>query len=371
MSPPIRSSAVAFARYCLDVQYAGRYFGGWTSGCAVHRSLIGGTNSDKSRALPCKEDVNKIPGVLETLDAALDTFVGRDCYTNLRGSSRTDTGVSAVCNRFHVDIARPIKIRRSKEGQDDVMGTAAALAAPLIHHKDVILTDAASLPQDVQYTVEPPFDPSVVVRAMNKYLDRSQVHISDARVVDSSFDAVRSAQSRTYMYRILHTPSRYDDKGWLFQSDQAWNVYGALDAEAMQKAAAYLIGMHDFTSFRNAGCVARTPIRNVMSLEIEEYGNYGTALMQNGNIDDVAPLLIGPSRLIVVRVRANAFLYRMVRNIVSVLVKVGRGQMTPLEVQALLLARDRHKAPAPAPASGLFLTHVEYAEEAEWNKRKL
>jgi tRNA pseudouridine38-40 synthase len=310
-----------------------------------------------------------VPGVLETLDAALEAFIGRECYTNLRGSSRTDAGVSAICNRFHVDIARPVKVRRSKDGESFNLGLSD-------NNTPGISNVAINQRKVVEYSSDPPFDPQIVVKAMNKYLQLEQVHIKDARVVDSTFDAVRNALSRTYMYRIVHTPGlRGDSNGWLFQTDQAWNACGKLDIMAMRQAAAFLVGTHDFTSFRNSGCVAKTPVRNLISLEIAEYDSKDvvrcgdpSSIPTSTKFSD--PFLLGPSRLIIVHVRANAFLYRMVRNMVSVLVKVGRGQMSTADVKTLLQSKDRAKAPPPAPANGLFLTHVEYAEESEWNKNR-
>jgi tRNA pseudouridine38-40 synthase len=364
MSSPLRSTAVTFARYCLDVQYAGRHFGGWTSGLVAGGGNIPDPSSSGRDVGNCT-----VPGVIETIDKALETFVGREYFANLRGSSRTDAGVSAICNRFHVDIARPVKVRKPKG--------AEGLEFSFIETEALRTSDIVYAPcREVQYSSEPPFDPHVVVKAVNKYLDREQLHVMDARVVDSTFDAVRNALSRTYMYRIVYSPGlRNSSRSWLLQADQAWNVHSELDIKAMQQAAASLVGTHDFSSFRNAGCVAKTPVRNLISFDIVEYDAKNVIKQMSPNsvstsIASLDPFLLGPSRLLIISVRANAFLYRMVRNMVSVLVKVGRGQMTVADVQTLMQAKDRAKAPPPAPASGLFLAHVEYAEEAEWNKVK-
>ena len=105
----------------------------------------------------------------------------------------------------------------------------------------------------------------------------------------------------------------------------------------MREAAGHLLGRHDFTSFRAAECQAKTPVRDVRSLEIVRRGRY-----------------------VVFAIAADAFLHHMVRNIVGALVYVGRGVHPPERMRETLAARDRRLAPPTFSATGLYLSRVEY-----------
>jgi tRNA pseudouridine38-40 synthase len=110
-----------------------------------------------------------------------------------------------------------------------------------------------------------------------------------------------------------------------------------LDLASMQTAAHDLVGEHDFSSFRAAGCQARHPVRRITRLAVSRQ-------------DD----------LIFVDVEANAFLHHMVRNIVGVLLAIGRGERSPQWAAQVLAARDRTQGGVTAPAAGLYLTAVRY-----------
>ena len=105
----------------------------------------------------------------------------------------------------------------------------------------------------------------------------------------------------------------------------------------MHEAGQHLVGKHDFTSFRGSGCQANTPIRNIIAIEV----NRSSGII---NID----------------IKANAFLYHMVRNIVGVLIKIGSGDHPPVWIKEVLKARDRTKAATTADAHGLYLVSIEY-----------
>jgi tRNA pseudouridine38-40 synthase len=107
--------------------------------------------------------------------------------------------------------------------------------------------------------------------------------------------------------------------------------------EPMLEAARMLIGTHDFTAFRAAECQAKSPVRNLMQVAVQRSGDF-----------------------VVVEVTANAFLHHMVRNIVGMLIHVGRGEAPPVRTAELLAARDRRLAPATAAAAGLYLWRVHY-----------
>lgn len=153
-----------------------------------------------------------------------------------------------------------------------------------------------------------------------------------ARFVADDFNARFSATARRYRYRILNRAVR----SALQHRRMTWHRY-ALDEERMQKAAKYLLGEHDFTSFRAVSCQAKSPWRTISDLRIERR-------------DD----------LIIIEIEANAFLHHMVRNIVGVLLAIGRGERSPDWAQAVLLARDRTRGGVTAPAEGLSLITVRY-----------
>lgn len=169
------------------------------------------------------------------------------------------------------------------------------------------------------------------VRGVNRFLT-DQVAVRWARVVPGDFHARFSARARRYDYWLLNDPVRpallHRRVGWVFRS---------LDLGAMQAAAAQLVGEHDFTSFRAAECQAASAVRTVHELAVVRVG-----------------------RLLRVRIRANAFLHHMVRNIVGALVYVGSGRQPAAWVGDLLALRDRRAAAPTFAAGGLYLTHVQY-----------
>lgn len=153
--------------------------------------------------------------------------------------------------------------------------------------------------------------------------------------VADDFHARFSAVSRSYRYLILNRLER----SALFRK-RAWWVYDALDDTRMRAAGGYLLGEHDFSAFRAAGCQANTAVRQVTQLDVERQGDW-----------------IG------ITVTANAFLQHMVRNIVGLLVEVGRGDHPAEHLTAVLESRDRCAAGVAAPAQGLALVHVGYSAE--------
>ncbi|MFZ5723360.1 MAG: tRNA pseudouridine(38-40) synthase TruA [Pseudomonadota bacterium] len=152
------------------------------------------------------------------------------------------------------------------------------------------------------------------------------------RPVADDFHARYSAFARRYRYVILNEPVRPAILG----RHVTWN-FRPLDAARMHAAAQALIGEHDFSSFRAAGCQSTTPMRHVSQVAVTRHG-----------------------ALVVVEVRANAFLHHMVRNIAGTLMAVGCGQLAPERVGELLAARDRRLAPATAAPYGLYLVQVDY-----------
>ncbi|HET9113698.1 MAG TPA: tRNA pseudouridine(38-40) synthase TruA [Burkholderiales bacterium] len=173
------------------------------------------------------------------------------------------------------------------------------------------------------------------VRGVNSFLPDS-VSVLWAHPVNSDFHARFSAVSRSYRYILLNRPVRPALKtgmvGW---------YHKPLDATSMQQAAAYLVGEHDFSSFRAAECQANSPVRIMHRLRVER-------------LDDE----------IVFELTANAFLQHMVRNIVGALVYIGAGKQSPPWIVELLRQRDRTRAAPTFSADGLYLCHVTY--DAAW-----
>ena len=169
------------------------------------------------------------------------------------------------------------------------------------------------------------------VRGLNSFMPKS-VAVRWAQRVPADFHARFSASSRTYEYWILNDPVRSP----LFHETTVW-VFRPLDVERMRRAAAHLVGTHDFTSFRAAECQAASPVRTVTALDIVRLG-----------------------RLVGVRISANAFLQHMVRNIVGALIYAGTGRESPEWVGAVLAARNRSASAPTFSPSGLYLTGVGY-----------
>ncbi len=185
--------------------------------------------------------------------------------------------------------------------------------------------------QVVTFRTERPLTAATVQRALNA-LTPADIAVRAVDVVAEDFDPRRAAHSRAYLYRVWNRPTASP-----FWRRYAWHLPLPLDLSAMAAAAAPLLGEHDFSSFRAAGCDARHPVRRVTVSRFEHDGD-----------------------LLCYQIEATAFLRHMVRNIVGTLVEVGRGQRPADELPGLLAARDRTRAGPTAPPHGLCLTAVTY-----------
>jgi tRNA pseudouridine38-40 synthase len=194
-------------------------------------------------------------------------------------------------------------------------------------------TDAGvhALGQVANFHIDKQFDRHRLLRGLNA-LTPPDITIKDAEAVADSFDARRDGRARIYEYRILNraTPSP-------FHLNRAWHLHEPLEFAAMRAAIPCLLGEHDFSSFRAAGCDAHHPVRTVYASFLEKRGD-----------------------LLVYSIEATAFLRHMVRNIVGTLIEVGRGIRAPESFAVLLAARERSQAGSTAPPHGLFLMQVKY-----------
>lgn len=155
--------------------------------------------------------------------------------------------------------------------------------------------------------------------------------------VESDFHARFSAIARSYRYIIINTtvPSA------LFHDRAGWEIR-PLDQARMHEAAQILVGEHDFSAFRAAGCQAKSSTRRIHEISVERRGD-----------------------LLFLDVRANAFLYHMVRNIVGSLMSVGRGDRSTDWFKRVFSGGDRNMAAATAPAAGLYLLRAHYPDSFE------
>jgi len=194
-------------------------------------------------------------------------------------------------------------------------------------------TDAGvhALGQVVNFFSDKEYEPHRIRRALNA-LTPFDITIKEVAIVPDSFDARRDGRSRVYEYHILNRPTPSP-----FHLNRAWHVHQPLDVNAMREAIPCLIGEHDFSSFRAAGCDAEHPVRKVYANSLDRCGE-----------------------LLVYTIEATAFLRHMVRNIIGTVAEVGLGLRTPQSFVELLEVRDRTKAGVTAPAHGLFLVEVKY-----------
>jgi tRNA pseudouridine38-40 synthase len=168
--------------------------------------------------------------------------------------------------------------------------------------------------------------------ALNFYMAYTPVVLLDAELVSESFHARFSARERAYLYRILNRsmPSS-------LERYRSWHIRKPLNIEYMQEAAGYLVGHHDFSTFRDSDCQASSALRTLDELTVTKKEEF-----------------------IEVTARARSFLHHQVRNMVGTLKLVGEGKWLPERVRLALDACDRKAGGPTAPPHGLYLTGVTY-----------
>ncbi|WP_407156837.1 tRNA pseudouridine(38-40) synthase TruA [Bradyrhizobium sp. STM 3557] len=222
-----------------------------------------------------------LPSVQGALEAAVQATCG--VATRVHGSGRTDAGVHAIGQVAHCDIEKPFRPDRLRD-------------------------------------------------ALNAHLRPNPIAVLDAEIVGDDFDARFSAKKRHYRYRIVnHRANLALDRG------RVWRVPQRLDAEAMHVAAQRLIGRHDFTTFRDTECQAKSPEKTLDQLDVLREGDAITVLTS-----------------------ARSYLHSQVRSMVGSLVWVGQGRWSADDLAAALAARNRAACGVVAPPEGLYLVRVEY-----------
>ena len=195
-------------------------------------------------------------------------------------------------------------------------------------------TDAGvhALGQVAHFDLQKSFEPGEVQGALNHYLRPDPVVVLDAQSVDDQFHARFSAKARHYLFRILNRRSPP-----ALEEGRVWHVPHRLDPDAMHAAAQYLVGQHDFTTFRAAECQAQSPVKTLDRLEVSRHA------------DEIH-----------IEASARSFLHHQIRSFAGSLKLVGEGKWTPKVLKAALDARDRASCGPVSPPDGLYLARVDY-----------
>lgn len=176
------------------------------------------------------------------------------------------------------------------------------------------------------------YEPRRLMHSINHFCRMHTIGVIAAEIVSVDFHARFSAKQRHYVYKILNRPTVNIIKDGLVY----WVRY-PLNITDMQIAANYLIGKHDFSSFRASECQSKSPVKTLNKIEIIKVG------------DEIE-----------IYVSALSFLHNMVRNIVGNLIMVGKGAWPPDRIKQVLDAKDRTKGGPTAPPEGLYFLRVDY-----------
>ena len=174
-------------------------------------------------------------------------------------------------------------------------------------------------------------EPSKLRDGLNHYLPEA-IACLEARPVAMHFDPRRDPHTKTYRYTWLVRPVRSP-----LRAGRVWHERRSLDVPAMDAAARTIVGTHDFTSFRAAGCMATHPVRTIPEARVDSF-------------DDEVRFTA----------RGTGFLRHMVRIVAGTLYEVGRGRRTVAEFEAALRSKARREAGRTAPPGGLLLAAIDY-----------
>lgn len=221
--------------------------------------------------------------VQETLEDALTKMTGeRAAFT---AAGRTDAGVHALAMPVHVDIESDLTPHRLREG-------------------------------------------------LNALVRPQPISVLDATPVADDWHARFSCTGRRYLYRILARKAPP-----ALNRNRVWHLASPLEVGAMQEAASYLVGRHDFTTFRSVHCQSDSPLKTLDELKVEEAGEE-----------------------VLIHAAARSFLHHQVRSMTGCLALVGKGRWSPADMKAALEARDRAALGFNAPPTGLYFVSAEYPD---------
>jgi len=267
---------------------------------------------------------------------------------------------------------------QAQRDEPTVQGTLEAAIAQVTGQAVRVLasgrTDAGvhALGQVVGFRTQSALPSEVLLRAINAVLPRD-IAVLDAAEAPEGFHPIRDALRKRYRYVIHDGPVRD-----VFQRRYVWHYgRGRLDAEAMQRAAAPLVGTHDFRSFQSSGAERQSSVRTIFELRVQR----GKAGERVGCVQRTVDAEVNSGcrgafhapyephaereeyeEYVVIEVEADGFLYNMVRAIVGTLAQVGCGRQPESWPGEVLRAADRRVAGPTAPPQGLFLVKVEYGE---------
>ena len=190
------------------------------------------------------------------------------------------------------------------------------------------------------------WDPFRLSEALNFHLKPAPVAILAAAAVEDDFHARFSALERRYTFRLISRRAPVTH-----ERGRVWQVTHDLDADAMRQGAAFLIGTHDFTTFRSSICQAQSPVKSLDRIEIEERE-------------------IPHGREYLFHLQARSFLHNQVRSIVGSLERVGAGSWSPQQIGEALAARERAACGPVCPPHGLYLTGVRYPVSVFGDQRR-
>ncbi len=181
-------------------------------------------------------------------------------------------------------------------------------------------------------------EPFEVAKAINAFLRPQPISIVSAEIVADDFEARYHAVGKLYQYRIVNRSSFP-----AIEQGLVWHVKRPLDVKAMHEAAQVLVGHHDFTTFRDSQCQAKSAEKTLDRLDVKThtYDDYG-------------------GQEIIFEAEARSFLHHQVRNMVGTLALVGEGKWSADDLKSALAAKDRTKGGPTAPADGLYLVRVDY-----------
>ena len=180
------------------------------------------------------------------------------------------------------------------------------------------------------------WEPFRLSEALNFHLRPLPIAVVDCALVDKDWHARFSALERKYLFRLLvrRAPSTHE-------AGLVWQIGHSLDLAKMVEASKYLIGQHDFTTFRSSICQAQSPIKTLDEIKIDR--------IEGWSGDEFR-----------FQLRARSFLHNQVRSFVGTLERVGAGSWDPIDVKKALEARDRSACGPVSPPHGLYLTDVVY-----------
>jgi tRNA pseudouridine38-40 synthase len=186
--------------------------------------------------------------------------------------------------------------------------------------------------QVISLDLEKDWPAKTVMNALNAHLVGEAISVLDCEGVEDDWHARFSATGRRYLYRILNRPGPP-----ALDAGRVWHMRKPMDAEAMHAAAQSLVGLHDFTTFRDVNCQSKSPEKTLDVARVSRVGEEVHLVFE-----------------------ARSFLHRQVRSMTGTLAEVGLGRWAVEDVAAALAARDRAACGPVAPSTGLYLTGVVY-----------